>query len=62
MQVSITKMVLAAVAADGKNVSGIPVFYAEDEKERARIATILSRVLEAVAHDLGNGVLVIVKH
>jgi hypothetical protein len=55
-------MILAAVATEGQNISGVPVFYAEDEEERATMATILSRVLEAVAHDMGNGVYIIVKH
>ena len=43
-------------------ISGIPVFYAQSEEERALMATILSRVLEAVAHDMGNGVYILVKH
>ena len=62
MEVAIKKMILAAVATEGRNVSGVPVFYAESDEERAEMAMILSRVLEAVAHDMGNGVFIVVKH
>jgi uncharacterized lipoprotein YajG len=53
---------MAAVAIDGKKVSGVPVFSAQNEEEQANIATILSRVLEAVVHDMGNGVYIVVRH
>jgi len=62
LNVSIRKVILAAVAIDGKNVSGVPVFSAQNEEEQAKMATILSRVLEAVAHDLGNGINILVRH
>jgi hypothetical protein len=55
-------MILAAVTTEQNRVSGVPAFYAESQEERAEMATILSRVLEAVAHDMGNGVFIIVKH
>jgi hypothetical protein len=53
---------MAAVAIDGKNVSGVPVFSAKNEEEQANMATILSRVLEGVVHDMGNGVYIVVRH
>jgi hypothetical protein len=62
VNISITKMILAAVVLKEKRIDGIPVFYAKDEEQQATMATILSRVLEAVAHDMGNGVYIIVKH
>lgn len=62
MDVSITKMILAAVTTQDKPVGGVPTFYAEGEEDRAQMSTILSRVLEAVAHDMGNGIYIIVKH
>ena len=63
MQVTIAKAILAAVTTEKEQqMAGIPVFYAKDEEEQVRIATILSRVMEAVAHDLENGILIIVKH
>ncbi|MBS3899017.1 MAG: hypothetical protein KGZ54_09920 [Dethiobacter sp.] len=62
MNVSVRKVIMAAVAIDGKKVSGVPVFSAQNEEEQANIATILSRVLEAVVHDMGNGVYIVVRH
>ncbi|NLM53256.1 MAG: hypothetical protein GX197_10615 [Firmicutes bacterium] len=63
MEVSITKAILAAVTITrDERVTGVPVFYAESEEEMVEISVILSRVLEAVAHDMGNGVYIIVKH
>lgn len=38
------------------------VFIAEDEDERARTAALLGRILKAMAHDLENGVTIIVQH
>ncbi|HAA37674.1 MAG TPA: hypothetical protein DCE00_02240 [Firmicutes bacterium] len=64
MEVTIAKIILAAVTTKKAEhrISGVPVFYAETDEEVINICTILSRVLEAVAHDLGNGVYIIVKH
>ena len=43
MQVSITKMILAAVTTSpNRNVSGVPVFYAETEEEMVEMSVILS--------------------
>lgn len=41
---------------------GTPVFWAEDEVEQERIADYLSRILDATAHDLENGSLILVRH
>lgn len=38
------------------------VFIAEDSLEQQRIAMLLSRILKAMAHDLENGVIIIVQH
>lgn len=62
MQIAITKMIMAAVTCEEQKIHGVPVFYAKDEDEQQRMATVLSRVMEAVAHDMGNGVFIIVKH
>jgi hypothetical protein len=62
MEVAIKKMILAAVTTEDRNIRGVPVFHAEDEDEKQLIALTLSRVLEAVAHDIGNGILILVKH
>jgi len=62
LEVAIRKVILAAVSTGGSVVSGVPVFQAKDDAEKEFIARTLSRVLESVAHDLGNGVYILVKH
>ncbi|MGB9661084.1 MAG: capping complex subunit for YIEGIA [Moorellaceae bacterium] len=41
---------------------GAPVFLAENEEEQQKLGFTFSRMLDAMAHDLENGVLVIVRH
>ncbi|MBS3948896.1 MAG: hypothetical protein KGZ57_11485 [Dethiobacter sp.] len=62
MEIAINKLILAAVTTSRETVSGVPVFYAQDHEEQEWIAKTLSRVLEAIAHDLGNGTYILVRH
>lgn len=62
MQVTIQKAVMCAVADDLSKVSGVPAFLARDDQARQKKALYLSRILEGVVHDLGDGVLIVVKH
>ena len=62
MEISITKLILAAVITGGAKVEGMPVFYVDSEEQQKKAVLALSRILEAVAHDLGNGVTIVVKH
>ena len=63
MEVKLTKAIAAAVTTQkDQRVDGLPIFYAQSDEEMVRMATVLSRILEAVAHDMGNGVYIIVKH
>jgi hypothetical protein len=39
-----------------------PVFIVKDKEEQEKIALILSRIIKAMAHDLENGVYILVKH
>jgi cell wall assembly regulator SMI1 len=41
---------------------GAPIFFARDEEEQQKVANYLSRILDATAHDLENGSLILVKH
>ncbi|MDD4237935.1 MAG: hypothetical protein PHT62_05210 [Desulfotomaculaceae bacterium] len=41
---------------------GAPIFFARDEEEQQKVADYLSRILDATAHDLGNGSLILVMH
>lgn len=64
MEMSVTKYILAVVVLDPALVrgGGAPVFVARDRIEQDRIATYLARITESVAHDLENGVYILVKH
>jgi hypothetical protein len=62
MEISVSKIILAAVSVSRETVSGVPVFYAQNQEEQEWIAKTLSRVLEAIAHDLGNGTYILVRH
>ncbi|MBM7623845.1 capping complex subunit for YIEGIA [Sporohalobacter salinus] len=66
MDVNLTNNILAIVTLkeDETRVDGgyAPVFYAEDEEELEYIAMIISRLTFSMAHNLGNGVYILVKH
>jgi len=56
--------ILAIVTIDESKVIGgsVPTFLARDEKERERIAILLSKVTLGMIHDLENGCYIIVRH
>ncbi|HKM42526.1 MAG TPA: hypothetical protein VJZ70_00865 [Limnochordia bacterium] len=57
------KQILAVCAMDKAKVSGgAPIFYAADQDELSELAMLISRIFGAAAHDLHNGVFIIVKH
>lgn len=62
MEITIQQAVLCAVADDLSKVSGVPAFLAPDDESRQLKARYLSRILAGVVHDLGDGVLIVVKH
>lgn len=56
---------IVAVITKNKNrvlFSGVPVFYAIDEKEMEKTALLLSKITMGMIHDLENECLVIVRH
>ena len=54
---------LAVVTINKEAVGGdIPIFFASTEDEQVRVAGVLSNILKAMVHDVGNGVFIIVKH
>lgn len=64
-EVAPRKFILAMVTTDRERVApggGAPVFYARDEDEAQQTAFLLSRILDAMVHDLENGVLILVRH
>lgn len=57
------KRVVAVVTNQPSIVSGgAPIFIGCDEDECAKIAGSLSRILDAMAHQLENGTFIIVSH
>ena len=63
MDISVSNKILAVVTLDREVVGGgAPIFYARDEAEREAVSRTLSRILNAMAHDLKNGSYIIVKH
>ena len=66
MQVELKQRILALIILDevrDRVAPGeAPAFYAQDKEEQEKLALYLSRTLMAMAHDLENGVLMLVKH
>jgi hypothetical protein len=55
--------ILAVVAAeDLVRGGGAPIFQLADASERERVANLLARILQAMVHDLGNGIYILVRH
>ncbi|CAB1128518.1 conserved protein of unknown function [Candidatus Hydrogenisulfobacillus filiaventi] len=56
-----TPVMFAIVTTNEKTVHGgmAPVFVAQDEAERDRIAMWLTRITNAIAHDLHNGTVIL---
>lgn len=65
MEEQIKGIVLAIVALKEKKnwveAGSAPLFFASDEGEQQRMALYLSRALQAMVHDLGNGVFFLIR-
>lgn len=60
---SLENAILAAITIHPERVMGaVAVFIVKDEKEAQTLASVISHVLDGMAHDLGNGTLIIVRH
>ncbi|HZW82292.1 MAG TPA: hypothetical protein VFF14_02565 [Candidatus Deferrimicrobium sp.] len=63
MQVALQDSILAVITTETANVAAnVPVFFVASKEEQERLALLLSRIMNAMAHDLENGVFIIVKH
>lgn len=64
--VSLTGTILASVVIEEAKTKvaggGAPVFIVKDNQEQEKIALVLSRILKGMAHDLENGVYIIIRH
>jgi hypothetical protein len=55
--------ILAVVTEEKDRVAGgAPIFIAKNAEEKQHIAFSLEKIMNATAHDLKNGILIIVKH
>ncbi|OLZ09758.1 capping complex subunit for YIEGIA [Sulfobacillus thermosulfidooxidans] len=56
-----TPVMFAIVTTKRDSVTGgmAPIFIAEDDQERERIAMWLTRITNAIVHDLHNGTLIL---
>jgi cell wall assembly regulator SMI1 len=41
---------------------GAPIFIVNDEEERQKVAFSLEKMLDAIAQDLKNGTMILVRH
>jgi L-lysine 2,3-aminomutase len=64
MDVGIKDKILAIVTTNRDAVSSatVPVFYADTEGEKEKIALMISKITMSMVHDLQNGCYVLVKH
>ena len=55
--------IVAVVSTNPDNISGgVPVFIAKNEEERGKVAFSLEKIMDASAHDLLNGSIILVDH
>ncbi|WP_062356302.1 capping complex subunit for YIEGIA [Bacillus kwashiorkori] len=60
---SIEKMILAVLTTNPKKaVSGIAVFYCDNNEEMYRMGANLEAILDGIAHKLTDEIMIIVKH
>ncbi|HHW57673.1 MAG TPA: hypothetical protein GXX15_08430 [Clostridia bacterium] len=65
MEVHVTGFIIAIVALkkakDNVSSGTAPIIYVENEEEQQKLSMYLSRIFKAAAHDLENGVFILVK-
>lgn len=63
MSENLSDAILAVITLHMDKVSGgAPIFFVRDEKEQEKVANYLSKILDAIVHDLGNGTYIVVRH
>ncbi|ANY68843.1 hypothetical protein ABEW34_07060 [Paenibacillus algorifonticola] len=55
---------IVAVVSSNRDVAGggAPIFFADNEQELEQTAFLLEKILNANAHNLKNGVIILVNH
>ena len=55
--------ILAVITTDRERVGGgAPIFIGQHQEEVQQIAFSLEKIMDATAHDLKNGIMIIVQH
>jgi hypothetical protein len=55
--------IVAVVTTQRDKVGGgAPIFIAQDDAEQQKTAFTLEKIMDATAHDLRNGTMILVKH
>ncbi len=63
MGMALEKTILAVITTNRELVSGgAPIFFAANNEEMQQISFTLEKILDAMAHTLTDGIMIIVKH
>lgn len=64
MDVGIKDKILAVVTLNEKKIisGGVPIFIADNQKEREKVSLLIAKITTGMVHDLENGCYIIVKH
>ncbi|UJF36202.1 capping complex subunit for YIEGIA [Paenibacillus hexagrammi] len=55
--------ILAIVTMDRERIGGgAPIFIVENQEQQQKVSFSLEKILDATAHDLKNGTMILVKH
>ncbi|HEU4964696.1 MAG TPA: hypothetical protein VFV52_12695 [Bacilli bacterium] len=59
----LTNYILAVCTTDRDSVGGSgPIFYCQDEEELQKTSLYLEKIMDALAHELRPGTMILVKH
>ena len=64
MDIGIKENIVAIITTDKSMISSssVPVFFANTEEQKERLALMVSKVTMGMVHDLENGAYVVVRH
>lgn len=55
--------IMAIVTTAGDQIGGgAPIFHVKDEMELQQLAFRLEKIMDVMAHDVGNGTIILVTH
>ena len=60
---AVNNFILAVCTVDKNSVGGSgPIFYCQDDDELQKVSLYLEKILDAMAHELRPGTMILVKH